>query len=452
MEHLHNPEALSCDVVAQMLESPFDDMPLTNRQKDVIHRHAQNCRDCQNLLGIMHGLRNFSDTLQVADFNEKISSVQKQWQNLRPSHPVRAPRLFVWVASFAAAALLLFGLWQLWGVWGAPEFREPSAFTVPCTPAVLVSPVDDVHITYCRELTTPRTTIRNGAVAVILTYGSVALYVNPERINPQTVTVYTPSGEVRVKGTVFAVHVNKQDERVEVFRGTVELWTPNADNPSLNISAGTGATISSLRKYALKNPIREQLVIALKEQHAGKSESHEAVRDAAVSDEVTRIKSSGKLNSVTIENNPEPTPGEEKKPVRTSTGRVESMESLLEAARFCLIENDWTCAKKRYSETLRRHPHHPAISAVRISLAKLELRRLNSPQKALGHYNTYLQKNPSGPLVEEALLGTANAHRQMKNTREEIAALRRLLSEFPNSVMALKVKHRLAQLEADQPG
>jgi tetratricopeptide (TPR) repeat protein len=451
MEHLHNPEALSCDVVVQMLESSFDDTPLTNRQKDVIHRHAQNCRDCQNLLGIMHGLRNFSDTLEVADFDEKISSVQKQWQHLRPSYPVRAPRRFIWVASFAAAALLLFGLWQLWGLRGASESRQPSAFAVPCTPAVLVSPVDGVHIAYCRELTTPPTTTRNDAVVVSLTRGSVALSVDPERNNPQPVTVQTPGGEVRVKGTVFAVHVTEQDERVEVFRGTVELWTPNADNPSLNVSAGTGATIPSPRKYTLKKPIREQLVIALKEQHAGKSASHETVRDAAVSDEVTRIQSSEKLNSVAIDNTPEPTPQGDKKTVRTSAGHVESMESLLEAARFCLIENDWTCAQERYSEALRRHPHHPAISAVRISLAKLELRRLNSPQKALGHYNTYLQKNPSGPLVEEALLGTANAHRQMKNTREEIAALRRLLSEFPNSVMALKVQHRLTQLEADQP-
>ena len=81
-----------------------------------------------------------------------------------------------------------------------------------------------------------------------------------------------------------------------------------------------------------------------------------------------------------------------------------------------------------------------------ITLAKIELRHLNSPKKALAHYGTYLRQAPNGPLAEEALLGMAHSYRRLGLEDREAETLQRYIERYPKSGLLGKARSRLEQL------
>ncbi|MBN2717838.1 MAG: hypothetical protein JXX14_18460, partial [Deltaproteobacteria bacterium] len=164
MEHLPKPEALSCDAVAKLYESSLDDSPLTRQQQDAIHHHTRHCQDCDRLFAIMHQFRDFADALDAEAFAPDIASLRNDWQTQRLSHKKKSPPIRLWAVSVAVAALFLVGFWQLWGALGTRGASDVFAFSVSCTPAAFLSPVDGVQITYCKESGAPRTVTRDGVV------------------------------------------------------------------------------------------------------------------------------------------------------------------------------------------------------------------------------------------------------------------------------------------------
>ena len=101
---------------------------------------------------------------------------------------------------------------------------------------------------------------------------------------------------------------------------------------------------------------------------------------------------------------------------------------------------------------LARYSKRPESTAALISLAKIELRHLDAPRKALAHFTAYQRRAPNGPLAEEALFGIAGAYQRLGNDDEERAALRRFVERYPRSSLRGKARARLAELDrADTP-
>jgi ferric-dicitrate binding protein FerR (iron transport regulator) len=113
-------------------------------------------------------------------------------------------------------------------------------------------------MTHCddRELST---IIENGEVGISLKSGTVGLLIRKERPNKRGVTVETPGAKVRVKGTVFAVHVDSEDERVGVFKGVVEVIPATRDADAFEVAAGHGADVRGNKTFRLSNPKTEVL-------------------------------------------------------------------------------------------------------------------------------------------------------------------------------------------------
>lgn len=94
--------------------------------------------------------------------------------------------------------------------------------------------------------------------------------------------------------------------------------------------------------------------------------------------------------------------------------------------------------------TKRRSPRF-RIQTPEIYL-RIELTRLGQAGKALKYFNTYRTRNPQGPPAEEALIGTAEAHRRLGNKKAEAAALTDLVRQYPNSTSITKAKDRLQDI------
>ena len=102
-----------------------------------------------------------------------------------------------------------------------------------------------------------------------------------------------------------------------------------------------------------------------------------------------------------------------------------------------------------YQDILKRYPGRPESTAVLISLAKIELRHLNLPKRALDHYTTYQRRAPGGPMAEEALFGIAETYRRLGDRNLEGETLRLFVERYPKSSQLKRARARLRQLGTD---
>ncbi|MBN2717608.1 MAG: tetratricopeptide repeat protein [Deltaproteobacteria bacterium] len=436
---------LSCQMANALFEKFVLEEQLSREEHEQFRKHTENCPRCGNAFRLTSALPKLALMASEGDYEAEISQVLDILQAERDRNKKRV-RIGV---ILAAAAMPLLAI-----LIGKSVFQdtptEPATLNVAasaCLPAASVEPVPGVHLNHC-EGDALSTTVKDGMVAVSLQHGTVALSVDPNRPNKKTVSVMAPQGEVRVKGTVFAVHVDQRDNtHVEVFRGTVAVVPVGDDAVAFDVSAGHGAQLVQRQVYALENPAGQVLVDALPQSGSGAIDhtadsvepSPDVASAAAVPQTISEISD---RNGTSVSHRTTHSTG--------ANGRMpasKSMDALIENARVCLLSHDWHCAAANYNSVLNKYARLPESNTVLISLAKIELRHLGNPQKALKHFNTYLRKVPDGPLAEEALLGMANSYRQLKLEDKEKKALQRFVSEYPNSALRTKASNRLEQLE-----
>ncbi|MBN2342563.1 MAG: tetratricopeptide repeat protein [Deltaproteobacteria bacterium] len=443
MEFSEKQERMSCQEASLLIEKTIVDERLSVQERNAVQRHLDECERCRNTHRLMNALPLFAEAAAEGEFDKEISTVVAQLQQERARARKHNARLLAVGVAAALAAVLLIGVWR----WGAPDQIEEASVATgvfPCEVSNTVDLVPGVQMTYC-EGREPGTLIQDGAVQVSLEQGIAALSVDPHRRDKKSVSVKTPGGEVWVKGTLFAVYVNQSDERVEVFRGIVEVIPHREEKSAFPVAAGHGGRLALNEVYPLTDPLTAELVAALNvgaeddtdaEQLTDATESNKATQKTGADNEAVAVaeEDAGEGTDAAV-NTAEP-------------GRraAKSMESLIEDARSCLLSHDWECAATNYQKVLKLYSRHPESSAVYISLAKIELRHLRSPRQALSHYNAYLKKAPNGPLAEEALLGTAKSYQQLGQVESEKQALRQFLARFPNSSLVGKAKARLAEL------
>jgi ferric-dicitrate binding protein FerR (iron transport regulator) len=439
---------VSCEMAHRIYESTLVARTTSVEQREILQTHLDSCESCKNVFEFSDAFHALAELLDESDFVDGISAVlsqRRQQKQVEEQNPIRWPRL---AAGIAIAAVLCAGVWWVWQSVGGPV---PSSATGPCEAASITRPIAGVSMTRCTRDAAPEVAVIGGEVTVKLTHGAVALSVDPNRQNPHPVSVDTPKGRVAVKGTLFTVHADNFGAQVEVLRGVVTVTPQKSPWRSLSVAAGNVARIDSGDIYPLQEPAFPVLTAALSRQHDS-TESAAALARTSGSPQDDNREDAGK-NAQSLPDGVSPAS-------RHATGvkngasplgpSEKTMEALIASARECLIAHDWECAAERYAKVVKNHGHRPGASSVLISLAKLELRRLGSPEKALKHYRAYMLKEPGGPLAEEALLGIAKSHRKIGNTDAERKALQQLLEQFPRSSMAVKVQNRLAQLNGEE--
>jgi hypothetical protein len=252
--------------------------------------------------------------------------------------------------------------------------------------------------------------------------------------------VRTPNGVIRVTGTLFSVAVRDgEDVDVYVHRGKVEIQAPNQPIAY----AGTGQT-ASLKRNSVSvvpsadsvNEISPLYQLGCFDGGQTFSELTENECDRKVRKPSTRSNSAasathGAGGSAKWRKSPSVSP---------SNGLAQLLESVTRARR----ENDWVEVASVYRRILRDYPGTPDSRTALVSLAQVEINRLNIPEAALRHFNNYLRT--PGTLEPEALYGKAKVYRQLNNSADEKRTLQKLISKYPGGPLSLAAEKRLREL------
>ena len=426
---------LSCEAAEALMDERISGTALTPEQTADLETHLADCKTCSDIAKITSDFPLFVGTPGAQETRAAARRLSTEYHHARHRR-----RLLVGVfVATAAAGLLVFSLPRLFSV-PAEETDVPCVASSP----FIVEP--GVLMTYCAG-PRPESHLDDGNLRFYLRKGAVGLAVDPNRTPRVAVSVHTPDGEVRVKGTVFSVRTDGTDSWVEVFRGEVEV-RPLSPASSFTTAEGYGSRLARENRSPLAAPITTPLYQALEDALRDAGEA--AVQNADASGVAAATDEDTGSNSETID---APSKMRTKKPLKRPPTRATAptpaieADTLLQEARACMIARNWGCAAAKYREFLSRHTGRPGSESALISLAKLELLHLNDPSSALRHYSAYQRRAANGPLAEEALFGIAGAYRKLGNTSKEAAALRQFIDRYPRSTLTAKAESRLKEIE-----
>jgi len=105
-----------------------------------------------------------------------------------------------------------------------------------------------------------------------------------------------------------------------------------------------------------------------------------------------------------------------------------------------------TRAVSLYEQLQSEFPDSREASTSRVALGRLLLDRTGEPGRARALFDRYLERDPTGPLAEEARVGRALAFMRLGDRDAERAAWREVLERHPGSVHAERARQRLGAL------
>jgi tetratricopeptide (TPR) repeat protein len=123
-------------------------------------------------------------------------------------------------------------------------------------------------------------------------------------------------------------------------------------------------------------------------------------------------------------------------------------EDLLQAANRARAAGKFRDAADTYAEVYEQHPSSLSAYVAEVAAGSLELEHLDRPDRAVRLFRKALRTRPDGALDLEARQGLAIALRDLGREREEIAALKALVSAHPDRPAALRAHTRLIELGA----
>lgn len=437
-------DTVSCSDAARLFEMQISEETLSADEARRFSRHVNDCSDCRKLVAWLAVLPAVADTPSEAAVEAaRVAVLESGAFSVRSGEPRRRFRHLA--LATAAAGLAALGVLYLLVSARGETVDAPAV----CIPAPLTSPAPGIVMTYCGERP-PSTVLENsGDVRISLSRGTVGLNIDPKRPEPHNVVVAIEEGEVRVKGTLFTVGVGEHGTRVEVFRGIVE-FIPRFGGPALQVAAGQGADLRGRHMLAPEDRRTADLRRFLEaETVSGVGDRLYAEKDLRTPGPSTAapLPDSGIPDELSNGNDSSPSLEAAEKGTDPA-GRKPTIDALIQEAQSCLIAHDWPCAAARYHDVLRYYPGRPESTAVLVSLAKLELRRLDAPEKALRHYKAYQRRARNGAMAEETLFGIAESYRKLGNGPLETKTLRQFIEEYPRSPQGSKARARLRLLEA----
>ena len=419
-------EETSCTKINTLLERRAAEEPLSTEEQAALDAHLGTCQDCRDFARIVFGLHHVADNSSAEMIAIKAANARRAYFASRRRTRIAAVGAF----TAASAAAILITLLATSTAQQESASLEPYR---PCEASEAESPLPGIWTVHCAGDTVQSTITADGLLLLSLNRGAVGISADPNRPNKRPAAVKTPFGEVRVKGTVLTVHVDDDDAKVEVYRGIVAV-TPYGSGTAFEVSEGHAGTLDGMNAFLLKNRRGEVLrrklaaIPKLPFETPPANDDKTAASDRAASDAGVEISTTAPPDI-----NPKPK-------VRKSLG------TLIQEAQSCMIALDWHCAADRYRTIMREYPGRQEAASALISLAKLELRQLRHPGRALRYFKTYQARHAGGPLSEEAYFGEAECYRKQGDTKKELESLRNFLHRFPNSASAAKAERRLKEL------
>jgi ferric-dicitrate binding protein FerR (iron transport regulator) len=437
-----------CERFAYLVEQRASGERVSAEDARWLNAHRQQCAEC-NL---------FHQSLRALAVDEPMDAAaieNHQRAVAQRLHKRRVQRQFVWAAA-AVVLLSVGGTFLL----ARQKGRAPS-FDLRVV-------AGSVHLASEREVRSAGSEVGPGqtmvagehgtrfvigrAASVRLAAGSVARFTRPARrtaelllrsgraglqVNREAgvgVVVDTPVASFLVVGTTFFVDSSDQQARLELIEGEVGVTerggrTFRIRGPSaLALPGGVTTALSAERVRALTTELEQELTPA-----------DERIEESTLSpaDEVDSV--------------PTPQPEADGKRRKARPATPDAISTLLATGRRCRSEQVWTCSAEAYRRLLQRFPNSPEAALALVSLAELELLYLGQPQRALRHYQRYLDLQAGGAFEPDALGGKAKALQKLGRTADEIATLRDLVSRFPLSVNAKPAEQRLRELQERGP-
>jgi tetratricopeptide (TPR) repeat protein len=129
---------------------------------------------------------------------------------------------------------------------------------------------------------------------------------------------------------------------------------------------------------------------------------------------------------------------------RSTVRDPNSAERLLQAATAARVALDFAAAAALYARLEREYPRSASCHAARVSYARLLCSQLDQPVAALARFDKYLQLNPRGALLEEALSGKGRCLARLGQRAAAVAVWRELLRIEPKSLYAQEARRALA--------
>ena len=253
-----------------------------------------------------------------------------------------------------------------------------------------------------------------------------AIFVEYIRQADESLTVHTNTFDVRVVGTVFYVSAESAESEVGVLTGTVEVAMAEQET-GIRVQGGeqfdteTGTTTlhpETLEQLMQRvDPAEHEVRL---QQATAALQNTEVPNDPALQrpvDQISALPAPGVERNLPRESaRPSGAPEEDAASIRPEPPvAVEEPDAsprtttadLLAAGRSAERNGEWRVAAESYEQALRVMPRGANDAAtVRLDLARIYLRRLQSPESGMQQLRTFLQtwpQDPAAPSVREEL-------------------------------------------------
>ncbi|MBN1773408.1 MAG: FecR domain-containing protein [Deltaproteobacteria bacterium] len=285
--------------------------------------------------------------------------------------------------------------------------------------------------------------------------------VDARRLVPGAVlAVSTVAGQVRVRGTIFAVEILDREVEVRVLEGLVEVSVPFL--PSRRLAAGCVFRLGDERPRVLPeaDEHRDRRLAGLPPPAPLRSEQPASVHPRIVPSppvvgQATAV-AAGELGpaAATAGSGSASRRAGVRRPDRDPDGAggrepeaaVETPAQFLAAARRLRLAQDWLGAVSVYGELIAAFPSSAESRIALVTLGQIRLEHLRDAEAALQAFEEYLA-GPATDLAEEAAWGRARALRELGREAEEGEALRVFLARHPASLWTQEAQVRLSELE-----
>ena len=273
------------------------------------------------------------------------------------------------------------------------------------------------------------------AIIVALMEGQVVVSVDPTKSTP-VVSVQTRAARVTVTGTLFSVVSTRDEQWVTVLKG--EVMVTGRSGAVRWVSAGQRLSLELGRPAPA--PVPDTMAASLK-QDAEQLGEDERV-DAPVLDwRPTAIHGSGNRHRTSPSDYTSTASDPGRGEGRSGASRSAIRTLLLDARRY-RRQGSWPELARTYRRLINRHSRTEEAASAMVALADVLLRHLDNPRAALAMYDGYIQSKER-TLLEEALIGKADALEGLGRVSEATTVLQTFLTRHPQSIHASAVRHRL---------
>lgn len=430
---------VDCQRYQELVETQLvDECELSDADLAFIEAHEKSCPECGMYASMLDTLENMDgDTktdetiLNVIEtvFDGRNRRNRRKWRIglaaaaliaaafaflfVRGEEPLRGPEFNLKYGSIARNG-------ELFGQ--GKQLRLNGTVASPDTKDALLEISDTIYMAVEQNAQIRLLSADNNNLTIALDNGRMAVYLVPD--GPMDLSVELPWCTVDVTGTVFVVDASKNTGQVDVIKGSVAVQDKEMGRKQY-LKAGwrIGASVDKKkrRRVAAVDPL-----LTLLGMHK-RIEQPVDLTNQSNEDEI--LEAHEKSKKSTKQMAPKP-----------------SLETLMQEARACRLETDWSCAVAKYRKATTLYPNRPAAATAMVSAGQILLENMNQPGEALSFFKRYQKRLPTGGLGREALFGECTSLKALKRQPQERKCLQKYLEKYPGTLYSKMAQSRLTHI------